>query len=93
MDECWDVFSLNRFTPSQNCTSWDALSNLLWQSLTDSNERRVAIVWISADDSIRQNLQIVFNAIEVFVELGKTLSSPTTNDLNPIVLRLIMVNE
>ncbi len=56
--------------------SWDALSDSLWNGISELGEERVAVVWLHADMLLTRDAGVLFEALEVFRDVAITLYEP-----------------
>jgi hypothetical protein len=88
------AFALGRLGEVSGLSSWDALSDLLWQHFMEQEDAHAAVIWLSADRMLRGQLQLLVDAITVFIELTNVLAAGSGDDPSTrILLRWVLIGE
>lgn len=92
VSEISHTFSLDRSHQLMGHHAWDALSDLLWQHFMEQKDRHVALIWRHAEKMLDGQLQLLLDAITVFLELIAILEREEfTESTHPILFRLLLV--
>lgn len=82
-------------TPTHGAvTSWDAASDLLWQSFMQRPAYQVVLFWRDSQKIIEMRLQLFLDALQFFQDLADTVESQVNSeDTHPVLFRLIAFGE
>lgn len=84
-----DCFELRNFGTNP-LSSWDAASDLIWQSLVEMPENKVGVLWLDVDQIISTQLQLFVDGLELLQVIGGEVErQKTTSNSHPVLLRII----
>lgn len=80
--------------PKGTWTSWDAVSDSLWQAIMGRTDERVALLWNDAHKMVLDRLQLFLDCLEIFHALGDTLERQEVRaDCRPVLFRIVALGE
>ena len=85
-----DAFRTKEFYPDEIST-WDGLSDVIWQALQGRPEQRVALIWRDADVIMATQLQLFLDALELLHHVADTVREATRGNVHPVVLRIVLL--
>lgn len=75
-------------------SSWDVLSDLMWEALMQRPHRRIALFWHDADVMVSKNLQLFLDALDVLDALGEVCESQEiTSCTHPVIVRIVALGD
>jgi hypothetical protein len=78
----------------EGLSSWDAAPDLVWQTLMERPEGRVALLWLHADHMLAERLQLVLDSLEMLEYLGNSLERQKLGrGCHPVIFRIVLLGE